>query len=203
VKSSLYIPRPQLLLDHGANADTVNNMGENALHVVSRGVFDSQEQGVGIARLLLQRGLDVHAKDNDNDTPLHSAALNGTLEIARVLLDHGANANVKNKQGRTPLHQVARGKYDSQEHGVAVALLLLERGANVQAQDKDSNTASQLAAVSGRLEIEKVLLNHGVNTAMENEPGETPLHPVSRNQCVSHEDGVGPGIDMNARNEVQ
>jgi ankyrin repeat protein len=168
-----------VLLDRGANADTVNNMGENALHVVSRGEFDSQEQGVGIARLLLQRGLYVHAKDDNNNTPLHSAAFSGTLEIARVLLDHGANANVKNKQGRTPLHQVAQGTYDSQEHGVAVAQLLLERGANVQAQDKDSNTASQLAAVSGKLEIEKMLLDHVVNTAVENEPGETPLHLMS------------------------
>jgi ankyrin repeat protein len=203
VKSSIYILRVQVLLDHGANADTVNNTSENALHVVSRGEFDSQEQGVGIARLLLQRGLDVHAKDDNNNTPLHSAALSGTLEISRVLLDHGANANAENKQGRTPLHQVARGKYDSQEHGVAVAQLLLERGSNVHAQDKDSNTASQLAAVCGRLEIEKMLLDHGVNTAVENEPGETPLHLVSRNQCVSHEDGVGPGIDMNARNEDQ
>jgi ankyrin repeat protein len=165
-----------VLLDHGANADTVNNMGETPLHLVSRGEFDSQSQGVGVARLLLQRGLDVHAKDHDNDTPLHSAAFSGTLEIARVLLDHGANANVENKQRRTPLHEVARGKYDSQEHGIAIARLLLERGANVHAQDKDSNTASQLAAASGRLEIEKVLIDHGVNTAVENEPGESPLH---------------------------
>ena len=203
MKSSVYIPRPQVLLDHGANADTVNHLGENALHVVSRSVFDSQEQGVGIARRLLQRGLDVHAKDNDNDTPLHSAALSGALEIARVLLDHGANANVENKQGRTPLHQVARGKY-VEEHGIAIAQLLLERGANVHAQDKDCKTASQLAALSGRLKIAKVLLDHGVNTAVENEPGQTPLHPELPNQRVSHDDNsVGPRIDMNARNENQ
>ena len=182
-----------MLLDHGANADTVNDKGENALHVVSRDAFDSQEQGVVIVRLLLQRGLDVHAKDNNNNTPLHSAAFSGTLEIARVLLDHGANANAENKQGRTPLHQVARGYVE--DHGIAIAQLLLERGANVHAQDKGRKTASQLAAFSGRLEVAKVLLDHGVNTAAENEPGETPLHLLLRNQCDSHEDGVAPGID--------
>ena len=164
-----------MLLDHGADAGTVNRMGENALHVVSGGVFDSPGQGVGIARLLLQRGLDVHSKDNNNDTPLHAAALSGTLEIARVLLNRGANANVENKQGRTPLHQVARGIY-VEEHGIAIAKLLLERGANVHAQDKGGNTASQLATLSRRLEIAKVLLDHGVNTA-KNEPGETPIVP--------------------------
>jgi ankyrin repeat protein len=166
VKSSIYIPRPQVLLDHDANADAVNSMGETALHLVSRGVFDSQEQGVAIAQLLLQRGLDVHAKDNDHVTPLHLAAFNGMLEIAKVLLDHGANANAEDKQGITPLHQVAQGAYDSQEYGVAIAQLLLERGANVHAQDKGSNTASQLATICGRLEIAKVRLDHDVNTAV-------------------------------------
>jgi ankyrin repeat protein len=210
VKISIYIPRTQVLLDHGANADTVNSEGETALHVVSRGVFDSQEQGVGIARLLLQRGLDVHAKDNHNDTPLHSAALSGTLEIARVLLDRGANANVENKRGRTPLHQVARGKYESQEHGVAIAQLLLERGANVQARDEDSNTALHYAAFNERLEIAKVLLDHAVNTAVENERGETTLHLVSQSRHISQEHGVGivrllleRGEDVNASDRYQ
>jgi ankyrin repeat protein len=113
-----------------------NDEGKTPLHLVSQGDYDSQEHGVGIARLLLQRGVDVHAQDKDHDTPLHSAAFSGMLEIARVLLDRGANVNAENKQGRTPLHQVAQGKYDSQERGVGVARLLLERGVDVHAKTK-------------------------------------------------------------------
>ena len=142
-----------MLLNHGANADAVNDKGENALHVVSRDVFDSQEQGVVIVRLLLQRGLDVHAKNNNHNTPLHTAAFNGMLEIARVLIDHGANSNVKNKHGRTPLHQVARGKYVEGWRGIAIAQLLLERGAEVYALDKDRKTASELATLFERFAI--------------------------------------------------
>ncbi|KAN0142132.1 Ankyrin repeat-containing domain protein [Lactarius tabidus] len=200
----------QVLLDHGANANAENDEGKTPLHLVSQGDYDSQEHGVGIARLLLERSVDVHAQDKDYDTPLHSAAFGGMLEIARVLLDHGANVNAGNKQGRTPLHQVAQGTYDSQESGVGVARLFLERGGDVHAQDKEHDTALHSAAFSGRLEIAKLLLNHGAITTAENEHGETPLHLVSRGQNVSQENGVGivqllleRGIDVNATDRHQ
>jgi ankyrin repeat protein len=180
-----------VLLDHTANANAENDEGKTPLHLVSQGDYDSQENGVGIARLLLQRGVDVHVQDKDHDTPLHLAAFNGRLEIARVLLDHGADVNAENKQGRTPLHQVAQGTYDSQERGVGVARLLLERGVDVHSKDKDHDTALHAAAFSGRLEIAKFLIDHGANTTAENEHGEIPLHLVSRGQYVSQENGVG------------
>ena len=172
---------------------------------MSQGDYGSQEHGVGIARLLLQHGVDLHSKDKDHGTPLHSAAFSGMIEIARVLLDHGADVNAVNKQGGTPLHQVAQGKYDSEEHGVGVARLLVERGVDVHSQDKGHDTALHLAAFSGRPEIVKLLFDPGANTTVENGHGETPLHLVSRGQYVSPENGVSVvqlllerGIDANA-----
>ena len=205
-----YNPGPQVLLDHGANAHAENDEGKIPLHLVSQGDCDSQEHGVSIVQLLLQRGVDVHAQDKDRDTPLHSAAFSGMLDIAKVLLDHGANANAKNKQGKTSLHQVARGKYGSEDHGIGVARLLMERDVDVLAQDKDHDTALHLAAFSGRLEIVKLLIDHGANTAAENDNGELPLHLVSQGQYVSKENGVGivqllldRGADVNAPDSHQ
>ena len=180
-----------MLLDHGANAEAENDEGKTPLHLVSQGHFDSKEHGVNIARLFLECGVNVHAQDKDHNTPLHSAAFSGTLDISRAFLDHGANVNAKNKQGRTPLHQVARGEYDSERHGVDIARLLLERGADFHAQDKDHNTALHSAAFNGRLEIAKVLLDHGTSATAENEHGEIPLHLVSRGIFDSQEYGVG------------
>jgi hypothetical protein len=196
-----------VLLEHDARADVKNDRGETPLHVVSRGKYDSGEHGVGIARLLLRRGLDVHAQDIDHDTPLHSAAFSGMLEVARVLLDHGANVNVENMRGRTPLHQVAQGKYDSQAYGVGIARLLLERGADVNARMKDRFTPLHSAAFSGRLEVARVLLDHGANTKAETQWSDTPLHIVSRGKYDSQEDGVAivqllleHGVDIHAQN---
>ena len=54
----------QMLLDHGANANTKDNHGETPLHQVSQGEYDSHEQGVGIARLLLVRASAKRHKFN-------------------------------------------------------------------------------------------------------------------------------------------
>jgi hypothetical protein len=143
--------------------------GRTALHIVSRGEYDSQEHGVGIARLLLERGVDVNAREKDGWTSLHWAAFKGRVEVAQLLLDHGANANMETEAGETALHIVSRGEYDSQEQGVGIARLLLERGVDVNAREKDGWTSLHLAAFKGRVEVAQVLLDHGANANMETE----------------------------------
>jgi ankyrin repeat protein len=76
----------QLLLDRGANPNAESDLGRTPLHLVSRGKYKSQEHGVGIARLLLERGVDVGARGNDKGTPLHWAAFYGKLEVVQVRL---------------------------------------------------------------------------------------------------------------------
>ena len=46
----------------------------------------------------------MNAKDNNGETPLHAAALNGHKEIAELLIEKGADLNAKNVVGMTPLH---------------------------------------------------------------------------------------------------
>jgi ankyrin repeat protein len=196
----------QVLLDHGANAKLETERGETALHLVSRSKYDSQ--GDGTARLLLECGVDVNARDKDSWTSLHQAAINGKAEIAQVLLDHGANANTETEDGETALHLVSRGEYDSQEEDVGTARLLLEHSMNVNARDKDGWTSLHQAAIHGRVEIAQVLLDHGANANMEIEDGETALHLVSRGEYDSQEEDVGTarlllehGVDVNARDK--
>ena len=198
----------QVLLDHGANAKLETEEGETALHIVSRGKYNSQEQGVSIVRLLLDRGVDVNARDKDSFTSLHETALYGMVEVARVLLDHGANAKLETEEGETALHIVSRGKYDSQEQGVSTARLLLERGVDVNARRKDSSTSLHAVALYGMVEVARVLLNHGANVTLETEEGETALHIVSRGKYDSQEQGVSiaqllleRGVDVDARDK--
>jgi ankyrin repeat protein len=116
------------LLDHGVKMNAKNHWGETVLHVASRGRQDSQS-GVHVARLLLERGMDVNTRREGNFTPLHVSSCFGKLEIVRLLLDHGAEANAETEGGMKLLHQVSFGQYESQEDGVRVAELLLEHGA--------------------------------------------------------------------------
>ncbi len=201
----------RMLLNHAAHANAENEQGETPLHLVSRGNYDSQEHGVGIARLLLERGVDVNARKKNNWTPLHSAAFTGNLEIASVLLDNGARANAENDQGETPLHLVSRGKYGSHELGVGVARMLLERGVDVNAPDKDHRTALHSASYFGDLEIARVLLDHGAKASWpssEDDRAQTPLHLVFKNSYWFQHDGLGVaklllerGADINARDK--
>jgi ankyrin repeat protein len=64
---------------------------------------------VELAKLLLDRGADVNARDADDGSPLFTAAFNGNLALVELLLARGARADVRHKSGQTPLG-IAREK---------------------------------------------------------------------------------------------
>ncbi|KAN0134421.1 Ankyrin repeat-containing domain protein, partial [Lactarius tabidus] len=107
--------------------------GYTPLHDVSGGEYSSEEAGISVAQLLLERGEDVNVQTKQQQTPLHLASYNGKLEIAHLLLDRGAKLDAADEIGQTPLHSVSRGEYSSEEASVSVAQLLLERGEDVNA----------------------------------------------------------------------
>ena len=148
-----------MLLNRGVKSNAKNHRGETALHVMSRGKYDLQD-GVRVAQLLLERGVDVNTQDKDHNSPLHLVSYSGKLEIARVFLDRGAKANAKNDREETPLHQVSQGEYESQVDGVRIVQLLLDRGVDVSAQDKNGVTPLHLATWCGKLEITQLLLEY-------------------------------------------
>jgi hypothetical protein len=149
---------------------------------------------------LVERGADVKARDMRNATPLHFASFHGRPEIAQLLFEHGANAQAEDNLGRSPLHEVSRGVYEHQRYPfftmgtpgvrvyhpqktIDVALLLLERGVDVNALDENHTTPLHLASSYGLLDIAQLLLDHGATANAENVYGQTPLHLVSQDSC--------------------
>jgi len=94
----------------------------------------------GISDLLLQFGADPNVINfNDENTPLHIAAINGVGWLGEILLEHGAKINALNKEWATPLILAAQG-----QHREFVALLL-RKGAIIEIADIHGKTARDYA----------------------------------------------------------
>lgn len=98
-----------LLLKHGAEVTQRNANGRTSLHCACR--WDRLQNVETILRhcsesSTLSRLLSIG--DADGNTPLHTAAIQGHIEITRRLLDSGASALSLNKAAQTPAQAAKR-----------------------------------------------------------------------------------------------
>ncbi|RMG63361.1 MAG: ankyrin repeat domain-containing protein [Bacteroidetes bacterium] len=67
---------------------------------------------ISLVRLLLRRGAEVNATQQDGITPLHSAAYNGRVDMVELLLTYGADPNALTDKNETALDLAeARGHW--------------------------------------------------------------------------------------------
>lgn len=113
-------------LNNGVDVNAVNDTQQTALHVT---------QNTDVARLLIESGGDIHAKDDAGMTPVFNKA----IEIAAMLLDAGANINAGSEKGNTPFTWYA---YSGYLDGLR---FLVSRGADVNACNADNQNALDIA----------------------------------------------------------
>ena len=151
-----------------ANKPALRNYGLSLLHRASR------RGQVEIARMLIERGVDVTAQNNDGWAPLHLALVYGEVEVARMLIERGADVTAQNNDGWTPLHLA------SQRGQVEVARMLVEHGADAAAQSKHRETPLHLALQWGQVDAGCMLIEHGrADVTAQNNDGDTPFHLMS------------------------
>jgi len=75
-------------------ANVRNRQGQTPLHIAAL------HGNVRLAGLLLSRGTNPNAQDNDGNTPLHLAR---DLAVTNQLLRHGADISAVNRAGETPI----------------------------------------------------------------------------------------------------
>ena len=108
--------------------------------------------------------------------------------MVQVLLNYKADVNVRNDVSWTPIHLVSEGFRGSVIPNIYqslpdVARLLLEHGADVNAQvsgsDSSGRTPLHVTMVFNRAEVVRVLLEHGANVGAEDSNGRTPFQIAS------------------------
>lgn len=97
-----------------------------------------------IARYLVEKGANLNQVDKNGNTPLHIAAYNGRKDLCAFYLDHGAKLEAKNNYGYTPFLLACDGFGGHDEDKPGTRRLLMERGANVKAVDKEKRNAINL-----------------------------------------------------------
>ena len=119
-----------LLKQPGIQLDATNTADETAL------MLAANANDLASANLLIEAGASVN---RPNWTPLHYAASKGHTEMMRLLIDNDAYIDSESSNGTTPLMMAA---YYATPKAVK---LMLEEGADPTLQNKDGQTALDMA----------------------------------------------------------
>ena len=154
-------PEVQALLSIGSlqelGVDQTNTSGRNRLYSAWNRIYDNH---IGLFL------------DTENDSWVREIDM-------LVKLGIGHQTVVDENTGNTVLHTAITYKGGE----VGLVELLVEAGADLDAQNYDGDTPCHLASS----ELLEVLLKAGANTDIQNEKGNTPLHEASRSgkkECV-------------------
>jgi len=149
---------------------------------------------VPLVRNLLALGARPNARDGFDNTALLYACAGGAgyapLAVVRLLIAHGADVRAANDYGYTALHYCIgtwRGTtwsgwaWEGHPHGAALARVLLDRGARVDAHDgSDGKTPLMQAAFHGSVAVARVLLARGADVDRATPSGSTALMIAAR-----------------------
>jgi ankyrin repeat protein len=186
------MPVMTVLLDNGVDVDHANNAGQTALLIAC------EQGNRMAVKLLVEHGADVLATTNAGTAPIWYACAHNQKEIVELFLDHGASASHARPLGgdsaaaigsylewvqttsdvtraesfsldtsfsyggETLLHLAAKKGY------LNLVKLLIDRSAEINAQDEGGNTPLHYAAASGRKDVVKLLLEKGVDATITN-----------------------------------
>jgi ankyrin repeat protein len=157
----------------------VNARGGRILSPLGAAIYGNHLQ---VADLLHEHGADIHIRDTDEWSLLHSTTVfNGRVDGARWLLNHGVDANAQAYLGWTPLHLAVRNQH------LEIVQMLLDHNADIQTQNYRGEVALQLAAGPNKhkynhpdhAKILQLLLDHGADINARDNEGLTPLHHSS------------------------
>lgn len=183
--ANVHVMNPQVLFQSFCfcKRRTFTQGGKSALHYVAGG------GNTATLRLLIEKGADATAVDDEGRTPLHTmsfvAQRSSHVRIGDALKNAGANINAKDNDGRTPLHNAVTATKPCLEY----ISWLLQQGADVNARTNDGATplykalGNNFAFMRTRNEsvnIIKTLLAHGAKVARASDNEMLTLELIQR-----------------------
>jgi ankyrin repeat protein len=179
-------------LAHGANVNARDAKGATAL------MYAALYGDVQFVNLLLEKGADANLSNDLGINALMWAA--GDLAKVRALIAHGANINARSNYGYTALSVAA-----ASPGNLPTVQLLLHKGADPKAVDKDGVGPLWLACARGDSEIVRELLRLGADPNEKHlKLTETALMWASKmNRPRSVEALLKAGADVNQRSAIR
>ncbi|MDP0589953.1 MAG: ankyrin repeat domain-containing protein [Candidatus Endonucleobacter bathymodioli] len=119
IQGNIDAMRALLELDADINVDIANNYGTTPLHhtilyqlhytpnnnvTMEENTYIKKHRTIQMLNILVNKGADVNIANNNNLTPLHTAASFSSIETIKILLDNNADTNSVDKHGHTILH---------------------------------------------------------------------------------------------------
>ena len=153
------------LLKYGCNVSVLSRKKQEQLLRHACRVGD-----VFVARALIHNGCTISVLSREKQEELlRDACHEGDVFVVESLLAAGCNVNCVGADGCTPIMVAVKAGYKE------VALVLLEKGADIYAKDRDRRTALHWACVKNLKEMVELLINRGSQVNEEDSLSHTPL----------------------------
>ena len=169
----------ELLIKEGADVNAKNRRGDIPVSGLKvpwaftrflTNLFDieleQKEVEVGRAKIAEMLNINPFQKAEGVANDVWEAVFIGDLKVVKQAIADGIDVNARNPQfGEPILSTVALMGHTE------IITFLLEKGADINARNRDGNTALHAAAFLGRAEAVKLLLEHGVDVNVRNNDG--------------------------------
>ncbi len=189
-----------LMLDKGADVQAGNDFGQTPLKLATR-------QSPELAALLRRHGATdappPPARLSNDVVTVFNLAASGDAEGVKAALDKDpALLRVRDDNGDTLLHKAFWNNYGAGHHLMDMVTLLVTRGADVKARNRDDQTPLYTAASCVSPEAESaaaLLLAKGADPNARDRHAQTPLHRAATPDLVALL--VHAGASVNVRDD--
>ncbi len=130
----------EVLLANAADANARTIELCTPLHMIGFSKEGTEIENKRCVEMLIDAGANIDAKDKDDLTLLHYAACIAKVDCLEVLLANGADVNARTKELVSPLHIIVFSDSGSKEEKERCAEMLINAGADIDAEDEDGNT---------------------------------------------------------------